>query len=175
MLARHKQLLERYERVQDFLAANVPPNPAPTYATWREELTRAVARLNALLGDAVSGRKDSRDDTKRQYVMRRVLREKHLAPIARIAKAQLASDPVVVKALSMPDSQQPTMKLVAEAIAFRGKAAEHEQVFVQAGRPQDFLARLDAAIENLRATVIGRARSVGKHVGAREGLKQTIK
>lgn len=175
MLVRHKQLLESYERVRDFLAANVPPNPAPTFARWRDELAQAIARLNALLGDQVGGTKDRRDDVRRQRAARRALRERHLAPIARIAKAQLADDPMAVESLSMPDGQQSAMKLVAEAIAFRAKAAQHEDVFVQAGRPADFLAQLDAAIEALRGSVLGKARSVGKHVGARAGIGQALR
>ena len=174
MLAKYKQLQERYERVLDFLAANAPPDAPPAFARWRDELVQAVARLNALLSVQVTGRKDSRDDVKRQKAMRRVLREKHLAPISRRAKSLLAEDPMIVKALAMPHNQLPTTRLLTEAKAFRDKAAEHEQKLIDAGRPADFLAQLDGAIEALRQTLIGRARNVGKHVGAREGVKQAM-
>src|SRR5687767_133224 len=173
MKAKHKQLLEAYLRVQDFLVANPPPVVPPKYAERRAELDAAVARLSELLGDQSAGVKESRDDTRRQATLRRALREKHLASVSRIAKA-LLTQPEIRKALAMPPGTLSTTKLVTEAIAFRGSAARHEQLFVENGRPADFLAQMDAAIATLRASLIGRARSVGKHVGAREGLTQQL-
>ena len=175
MQATHKQLLERYERVLDFLAAYAPPEPPAAFTRWRDELVRAVERLNDLLGDQVTGRKDSRDDSRRQKVLRRALLQRHIAPVAQLAKAHLADDPVVVRALEMPDPAVATMKLVTEATAFRNKAAEYEQKLVDAGRPADFLTQLDAAIEALRQTVLDRARNVGKHVGARVGVQDAVR
>lgn len=173
MRVKHKQLLESYQRVQDFLAVYQPSTPAPKYAERKAELEATVARLNALLGDQSSGVKESRDDTRRQATLRRILRQKHLAPVSRIAKA-LLTEPEVRKALAMPDGGLSSMRLVAEATGFRNSATPYERLFVENGRPADFLAQLDAAIENLRASVLNRARSVGKHVGAGVGLKQTL-
>src|SRR5688572_13363055 len=101
MLARHKQLLEAYLRVQDFLAANPPPVPPPRYAERRAELDAAVARLTTLVGDQAAGVKESRDDTRRQATLRQELRTQHLAPVSRIAKALLTT-PEIRSALSMP-------------------------------------------------------------------------
>jgi len=174
MLARHKQLVESYQRVQDFLTANPPTNPAPKYGEVRQELDDAIARLSSLLGDQSAGRRESLDDTRRQDILRRLLREKHLAPISRIAKAALGDDPVIRKALGMPNPKLPSMKLVTVAVGMRTSAAKYEPLFVESGRPANFLAQLDAAIETLRQSVLGRARSVGRHVGARAGLGQQL-
>jgi thioester reductase-like protein len=174
MLARHKHLMDSYERVQDFLSANPPPTAAPNYGAQRQELDETIARLNALLGDQSAGQKESRDDTRRQKAVRKTLREMHLAPISRIAKTFLPNTPTIQKALSMPSGQLSTRKLIAEAVGMRTSAARYADEFIANGRPADFLAQLDATIEALRQTQLGKARSVGRHVGAKAGLAQEL-
>src|SRR5256885_536035 len=74
----------------------------------------------------------------------------------------------------MPAANITVMRLIAEAGAFREAAAPYAEKFVRSGRPADFLARLDAAIESLRQALLGKARNVGKRVGAKAGLKDEI-
>jgi len=174
MLSRHKQLLGSFERVQDFLKLFPLPTPPAKYAARKAELDATVTRLHALLGDQSQGQRDSRDDTKRQRAIRKLLRENHLAPISRMAKAVLPNDKTIQKGFAMPDVQLPTQKLIAMTEGIRTKAAEYEQVFVENGRPADFLARMDAVVESLRETLLGRARNVGRHVGAKAGLGQAL-
>ena len=174
MLARQKQMLASFGRVQDFLSAFPLPTPPAKYAERRGELDATVARLSALTSDQEQGRREARDDTQRQQVMRAELREKHLAPIARIARAVLPDTPSIQKALALPEKAMSPIKLIAVATGIRGSAAKYEAVFVENGRPADFLAQLDGAIEALRQTLLGRARSVGRHVGATAGLEQVL-
>jgi len=169
-----KQLLESCERVLDFLVAYPPPNPPAKYAERKAELEACVARVHELASDASSGRKASRDMTERQYTLARRLRKEHLLPISRIAKALLGTDPTIQQALKMPDEGIPYARLAAEAEGMRKNAAVHEQVFVDNGRPADFLARLDAAVAELREALMVRDRTVRLHVGANKGLKPEI-
>ena len=72
----------------------------------------------------------------------------------------------------MPDVQLPTQKLIAMTEGIRTAAAEYEQVFVENGRPADFLARMDAVVESLRETLLGRARNAGRHIGDPDPARQ---
>ena len=169
-----KQLLESCERALDFLVVYPPPNPPAKYAERKAELEASVARAHGLASDASSGRKASRDMTKRQATLARRLRKQHLLPISRIAKALLGSDPAIQQALKMPAEGIPYARLAAEAEGMRKDAAIHEQVFVENGRPADFLARLDAAVTELREALATRERTVRLHVGANKGLKPEV-
>lgn len=174
MLARQKQVVEAYERVQDFLAAN--PAPAGTsYGRPKELLDETVARLTEHRTDQVAGGRLSRAERNREGALRRSLRELHLRPISKIAKATLADAPGIDKALKMPAPQLSTTKLINEAKAMRDAVTQYSPTFVTNGRPEDFLARLDVAIEELRGAMLGKARNLGTKVGAKAGLEQEIK
>lgn len=161
------------ERVQDFLRRFTPASAPPKLEERRRELDEVVARLNALVGDQSSGRREAKDDSKRLGLVRRWLRTEHLEPISLIAKALLPKEPTIQKALAMPPGTLGTRKLIAAATAMRQAAAKYEQTFLDNGRPPGFLEQLDAAIEAVREVPLNRARNVGKHVGARAGLRET--
>jgi hypothetical protein len=174
MLARQKQVVEAYERVQDFLAAN----PAPTGTTYgrpKAMLDETVARLTEHRTDQVAGGRLSKQERNREAALRTGLRELHLRPISKIAKASLPNSPGIDKALKMPAPQLSTTKLIDEAKAMRDAVRPYAETFVTNGRPEDFLARLDSAIEDLRRAMLGKARNFGTKVGAKAGLEQEIK
>lgn len=173
MHGRFKQLIESYQRVQDFLGANPPPQPPPAYAAQKKALDDSVARLAVLASNESAGRKESRGETQRQRAVRGVLRENHLEPISRLGKA-LFDNPELQKSLSMPSAKLLSTRLIAEAKGMRDTVASYAQQFVAHGRPQDFLAQLDAAIDALRQAMLRRAATRGKHVGAKKGLKQEL-
>lgn len=175
MLARHRQLLERYERVKEFLRAHVPAGAPPAYVAKMNLLTAFLARLTALLSDQVTGVNESRDDLKRTARARRTLRERHLRPIALIAKGELSSDPDALESLAIPTARLTNTDLLTAAGSVRKAAQKYEQLFVDAGRPADFLAQLDAAMGALNASLLNRASNVGLHVGARAGLAQALR
>jgi hypothetical protein len=174
MLSRHKQLLSSFERVQDFLKSNPLPTPPVKYTERVAELDATVKRLGVLLTDQSAGQRGSRDDTVRQVATRKLLRGRYLAPLSRIAKVVLPEDKTIQKAFAMPRANLATQQLIAVAKGFRDSALPYEGLFVENGRPADFLAQLDTAIESLRGTILGRARNIGRHVGAKEGLTQTL-
>jgi hypothetical protein len=174
MLARQKQAVEAYERVQDFLSAN--PAPAGTsYARPKALLDETIARLTEHRTDQVVGGRLSRAERNREQALCTALRELHLKPISKIAKATLADSPGIDKALKMPRSGISTTKLIDEAKAMIDAVRQYSPTFVANGRPEDFLARLDAAIEELRGAMLGKARNFGTKVGAKAGLEQEIK
>src|SRR5687767_12027303 len=99
MQGRQRRQLEAYRRVLDYLAAN-PPAAAPSnFAVQRQVLDEVVGRLTALSVAQSEGQRESREDTQRQASLRTVLRNKHLAPIAKIARVLLTDEPGVENAL----------------------------------------------------------------------------
>jgi hypothetical protein len=122
----------------------------------------------------VLGRRQRHGEVEAEPTLTRALREEHLAPISRIARAILADAPGIEKALKMPEYYITTLTLISEANAMRDAAAFYEDQFVDAGRPTDFLAQLDAATETLRQCMLGKARNLGLQVGAGAGLERQI-
>jgi hypothetical protein len=173
MQKRQKQVIEAYQRVQAFLADHLLPPPG-SYGEPKNLLDDVVARLTTHSNDQVAGGRFGKADTQAQKTLRKVLREQHLKPIAKIAGAVLRGSPGIDKATRMPKPQLTTTQLIAEAGAFRVAATLYEQAFVRNGRPADFIARLDAATEALRQAQLGKARNLGKAIGAKGGMSDEI-
>jgi hypothetical protein len=170
-----KKVILACERVQDFLTRNAPPNPPARYAECRAELDELVPRLFARVSEQESGLRETHDDTVRQKKACGVLRRDHLAPISKFAKAALPRDPEIQKSLRMPKANLTTAQLLATAAGMRTTAAKYESRFLEVGLPQDFLAKLDAAIEAIRQTVLSRAQNAGRHIAAKAGLVVEVK
>jgi hypothetical protein len=175
MQARHKQLLESYERVREFLRGHMPAQANAALMARTEELGAFVLKVRALLSDQVTSRNELRDDATRTEVARRNLRDRHLKPIAKIAKGALGLEPTALKALALPRNWIPDTALLTEAVSVREAAEKYEQVLIDNGRPVDFLAKLDAAIERLRETHAARAVNVGLRAGAGAAVRDQLK
>ena len=174
MLAREKQQVEAYERVQDFLKTH--PAPAGrTYGRPKELLDEVVARLTGHRTDQVGGGRLTKSEAKREEALQRALRELHLSPISKIARATLAEAPGIEKALKMPQPQLSTTELIDQANGMRDAVAPYAATFVEHGRPEDFVEQLAAAIAVLRGAMLGKARNVGTRAGARAGIAEEIK
>jgi hypothetical protein len=174
MLAKQKQAIEAYQRVQDFLAGHPPPE-SPGYLVQKKALDDVVATLNDHAINQVAGRRLTGAEVTRQRALRKALREEHLRPIAQIARATLAEAPGIERALKMPPYGLGPLKLVAEANAMRTAAAQYQPQFVLAGRPADFLEQLDAAAGAVLQSMLGKARSLGRQVGAGAGIDREIR
>jgi hypothetical protein len=174
MLKRQKQAIEAYQRVQAFLNDHPPPD-SPGYAKQKKRFDGVVARLVDHAANQVTGRRLRHAEVARQVALRRTLREEHLTPVAQIARATLADAPGIEKALRMPDYYIAPLKLVAEARAMRAAAELYEAQFVKSGQPEDFLERLDGAVEALQRSVLKTSRELGRQVGATAGLEMEIR
>jgi len=173
MQSRQKQLIEMFQRVQDFLGVTPPP-ASPAYTAQKNTLDEIVARLTTHYQDQSAGQRLSRQETRRQAALRRRVREEFLAPIAQIARAH-ANVPGLAVATRTPAPSLGTLRLVQEAQGIRQAVATQQAVFIESGQSEDFLERLDAAILELRQSLVGKDRNVRVHVGARRGLKDEIR
>lgn len=174
MEMRQKQAYEAYQRVQDFVNRHPVDGPAG-YAGAKRLLDEVVTGLSRHTTNQASGGREGRAETVRQKVLTHRLRNLHLRPVAKIARAVLREAPGIHVALRIPPRQLPVMRLIAEATAVRKSVTPYEAVFVDIGRPADFLAQLDTAIETLRGSLVGRARNVGTRAGARLGITQEVR
>lgn len=174
METKQKQTIEAFQRVQAFLEAFPAPPPA-TYSAPKVVLGDVVAQLTDHSAEQVSGRSMSTAEERRQKRLVTILREHHLRPIVAIARATISDEPGIEAALRFPPAKLSVLKLIAEANAIRGSAALYEPAFVKNGRPADFLAQLAAAIDAVRLSMDGRARQVGRHIGAKAGLEQQLR
>src|SRR4051812_8590035 len=112
-----KQRIEAYQRVQDFLGQN--PLPDPGYGEPKRLLDEVVSRLTEHSTDQVAGRRLGRAEGQRQVTLATALREQHIRPIAKIARAVLRGSPGIDKATRMPPQNLTPLRLIAEAKAFR--------------------------------------------------------
>jgi hypothetical protein len=170
---RQKQIIEAYHRVQAFLADH-PPSASPGCLKQKQAFDEIVASLDDHAVNQVFGRRTRHFEVGREQLLTTALREEHLAPISRIARAILADAPGIERALKMPAYYITTLRLIAEANAMRNAAALYEEQFVDAGRPAAFLEQLEAATETLRQCMLGKARNLGLQVGAGAGLEREI-
>ncbi len=173
MEMRQKQAIEAYRRVQEFVRTHPVQAPA-SYADGGRQLDEVVARLRGHSMVQAVGRRMGGAETVRQKALVRQLREMHLRPIAKIAKAKLSQEPGIEVALRIPRQTLPITRLVAEARAVSSAVTEYNPVFVANGRAEDFLEQLEAATDRLERSLTGRARKMGSKVGARVGIGTEI-
>lgn len=174
MQLKWKKQIDALQRVQVFLGARPVAAPA-SYAEPKEILDDVIAKLRDYATSQVSGQRLSQAEKEKQEELVRRLRERHLRPIAAIAKATLSQSPGIGRALRMPAGNLGVFGLLSAARSIRTSIALYEPVFVRNGRPADFLEQLDAAIAALGESVDGRGGYVRRHVGAKAGIQKELK
>ena len=96
-----------------------------------------------------------------------------MAPIARIARLELPRTPEL-SALRTP-RRHPTIARLAEAEYAMARVAQpHAEIFLKAGLPAEFAARLGAVTDEMLASVQLRDASIGKVIGATSGVQDRI-
>jgi hypothetical protein len=111
--------------------------------------------------------------TKKIKALRRALIRDHMTQIARIAAAELPDHPDLYP-LRLPKTAPSLQRLIAHAKGMAEMAKTHAPVFVAAGQPNDFLARLDAAAKALGDAAVERLNACGARAGATKGLEQQL-
>src|SRR5688572_27110649 len=117
MQGKQKQVIEMYQRVQDFLGASPPPSSA-AYTNQKRLLDEVVTRLSGHYQDQSAGQRLSRQETQRQAALRKQIRVEHLAPIAKIARAH-KDVAGLATAMRVPGPGLSTMRLIQEAVGIR--------------------------------------------------------
>jgi hypothetical protein len=170
MQYRQGHVLETLRRVQGFLDKNPDILATVNGSGSRKMLDERITQFTAHAVDQQAGILGSKGESGRHQSLRGELRRLYMKPIAAIARANLRAVPEF-GALGLPHPEISTAKLVNAASAMAEAAGNHAEVFVAAGMPEDFVARLQAATKAVADALDAGAASRGRRVGATEGLK----
>jgi hypothetical protein len=157
-------------RIQAFLVANDAVLGNINKSGMRADLDAIVAALGDSGGQQAAGRVSAIGETAKQRTLRLALRLNHMRPIASVAKAKLRTVPNF-QAMTIPSPNIRIVSLLAHAHGMAEAAGRYAQVFVDAGLPDDFLAKLTAAADAVKGSIDTRAAARGQRSSATGTLK----
>ncbi|HEY4307512.1 MAG TPA: hypothetical protein VGM82_23765 [Gemmatimonadaceae bacterium] len=161
-------VLSALRHAQSFFDEN-PTAVAGLNATARNELDRVT---DAFSKDAVNqdtGSRGTRGESSRGRALRTTLRQKHMAPIAEVARYRLQSVPEF-SSLTLPSVSISEESLVASATSMADAAAVHAQTFIDSGLQPTFIDDLRTATKAVSASSLDRASLKGVRNGGTAGL-----
>jgi hypothetical protein len=160
-------------KAQDFLDAHADVLTGVARSGLRRRLDDAVTTLSGHASDQSRNQLSARGATKKHQSLRRVLLSDHMAPIARIARVELAATPEI-EPLRMPNGQANIERLVAAANGMAKAAAPHAQTFIDAGLPEDFIKQLQDVARAVLDAQREYAQSVGRASAATSSLHSKL-
>jgi hypothetical protein len=166
-------MLRSLRAVQEFLDRHDAKLPGVGQTGARQRLADAITALEGHVAEQSGNDLAAQGATKTQRALRAVLIRRHMKPISRIAKADLPRTPSLAP-LRMPRGKPTIERLCAAADGMAKAAAPHTGVFLAAGLPVDFIARLEQAADALVVSVSDRIQSRGERKGATRGLKAKL-
>ena len=161
--------LQSLRGVQAFLDAHSDTLASVANSGARKKLDLQVEALSAHVLAQSGSDLAAQGATQKQYALRQTLIRNHMAPIARIAAADLPETPELVP-LRMPKGNVSTEKLYAAAKGMADTAEKHAAVFTDAGLAADFLVKLRTAADAILVPVDARMQSRSTRQAATNGL-----
>lgn len=166
-------MLQSLRTVDAFLEEHADKLAGVVSSGSRQKLNDAIAELQSHAAEQTGSGLASQGATRKQLALRKALLRDHMAPIARIAKADLPQTPEI-EPLRMPKGRPSIEKLAAAAYGMANAAAPFIGVFTTAGLPADFIAQLGNAADALVLSLSERSQSRGRQSGATKGLKSML-
>jgi hypothetical protein len=174
MEAYQGNLLQSLRAVEEFLTSNADRLGGGVVNTGaRRKLTETLAALDAHVAEQAGSTIRAQGTTRRTRALRRTLVRDHMAPVARMAQAELPPVPER-DALRAPRPNWSIERLHAAAHGMAEATAPHRAEFVEAGLSEDFIEALTAAADALVRSVSDRAQSRGRVSGATKGLRTSL-
>ena len=174
MQTRQGNTVRSLRAVEDFLDDIAAKFPDIATSGARKTLGGAIATLSAHATDQSGSTISAQSGTKKTRALRAVLRGNYMAPISRIARAELPNTQELLP-LRAPRGNPTTEKLAVAARGMAQAAAPHADVFISAGLPPDFIARLNAASDAMLQSIDQRSKNQGRTSGATKGLSATLR
>jgi hypothetical protein len=165
--------LQSLVAVQTFLDANADSLGTVVTSGARKKLDDLVLQLSGHAAVQTGSAFAAQGATQKHKLLRQALLRDHMAPIARIAAAELPATPEV-EPLKMPRGDPSVARLSAIVAGMAKAAAPFTDVFVGAGLPADFIAQLTAASDAVVKSVRDRLQTKGVRRGATNGLKTML-
>ena len=174
MQTRQGNTAQALRAVQVFLDEHAAKYPALSTSGARKKMDAAIAEIAAHATDQEGGTMSAQSNTKRASALRGVLLRNYMGPISRIARAELP-DTQELRPLRVPRGNPTVEKVAVAARAMAQVAALHTPVFVDAGLPTDFIARLNVATDAMLQAVDDKTKNRGRAKGATAGLRESIR
>jgi hypothetical protein len=166
-------MLQSLRAVEAFLDENAARLAGVVATGSRAKLSDAMVQLSTHASDQTGSHLASQGSTQKQRTLRTALLRDHMAPISRIARAELPQTPEIEPLRLLP-GRPTTERLAAGAYGMAKAAAPFSPVFVAAGLPADFVAQLNSATDAMIIAISDRSQSRGKRRGATKGLKEKL-
>jgi hypothetical protein len=166
--------LQALRGVQAFLDKYAGLLPGLNESGARKKLDALVEELGAHAAAQTGSVLAAKGATQKQYAMRIVLLEDYMAPIARIAEADLPDTPEL-RALRLPQARLSTENLAKAAVGMADAAEPHAAVFIAAGLAPDFVAQLRQKAKDALAPLDLRTENRSARRGATRGVKESIR
>lgn len=166
-------MLQSLRAVDGFIDGNAAALAGVINTGARQKLTTAIVDLSTHTTEQAGNELAAQGATKHQQFLRQILMRDHMAPIARIARADLPQTPQI-EPLRMPRGNPTTEKLAAAAKGMATAATPYAGVFIGAGLATDFIPQLNTAADALLASFDDGAQSRGKRRGNTNGLKERL-
>jgi hypothetical protein len=173
-MKQHQQRqLDALRRVQDFLDSHADVVGALRESEGRKQLDAAATRLATLDNDQGTAGLELAGQASRAKALTADLRASHMQPIARFARARLRGTPDFA-ALTRSASRLQGKPLVRAARAMATAAAPHADALTRGGFPADTIAQLAAAADALGESLVERANTRVRRVGATKGIEADL-
>lgn len=173
MQLKYSQFLAALRQAQSFLDTNTAVLGTINASGMRRDLDAAATQLEALGETQGSHRTQGRGERTNELRLARALRRQHMRPIVRIARAKLP-EVAQLSAMSLPPLKTNSTALATQAGVIADAVQPHVQVFVDAGLPADFTARMRAAADQLVKSIGGKGAHRQQRIGATTGLDQQV-
>ncbi len=170
MQTKFGSVLQSGRVVLNFLDANAAKLGGVAQSGIRKQLDEVVAAMENHADIQSGSNLSAQSATQKHYSARKLLLRDHMAPIAKLAAAQLPDSPEL-EPLRMPRGHPSASVLKSLAIGMAKAATPFKDMFVSAGLPQDFIEQLTAAAETVVSTVGERKASRVVRGGATKGIR----
>ena len=174
MNSRQSRQVDTLHSAKAFMVQNALRMPSVAASGTKQDLDDAITNLEAHSESQASRILIALGTTQRVMSLRAVLLRDHMAHVAGIARAKLPATPELMP-LRLPQRRLSDRNLASAADAMAAAATPFAQVFVDAGLPQDFIARLSGAADALLASRELLKQTQGQRSGATEGLDDMLR
>jgi hypothetical protein len=166
----HKQAIQVFRRIRDFLGQNSPPVSYGSVEKLVDQLKVVIDRLETFAREQSARASLAQAGTRIKRALAVAIRREFLRPIARAARALFPADTALLQTFPIPKVRD-YEGTIAAAEAMAQNASAHKQRFVDAGFPDDFVERLQQAADDLREGMDARAEEFGKRSASTAGLR----
>jgi hypothetical protein len=163
-----------FRRVEEFLAAHNLNDAPANLGRQATELKDVMEQLSREALDQEAAFRLTKAQTKHQRELRRILWDRHMLPISRIARDVFGLQGMD-RALRMPHVTSANERVVAAAGAMAEAAERQQAAFVEHGVAMDFVAQLRSAAAELATAMGSRDGNQRRRVEATRNVRQLVK